>query len=421
MPAVEHTHTPTPEEIMEYLDGEGTAASRDAIGTHLASCAACRTIADEQLGLSDTARAWQAGPAPASLRPPADTRSRALAPQVPLYRRSRIILAGLSAAAAVLILVSINARQQRRPFSPAAAAIDHLAVRPESDVPSAAAGRVAGIARGGVPGGVVGGVVGGLPEAPAAPALQLRDQASSAAQGQAGTLRQGGPSIIRTATLSIVAKDFGGVRASVEALVTQAGGFIDQMTVTGDTSTARTLRGTLRVPGDRLADTLARLRQLGQVVEDTQGSQDVTDQLVDLDARLASARATEQRLAELLRTRTGRLSDVLEVERELTRVRLDIERLDAEKANVGRRVSYATIGVTISEERKAGLDGPLSLATRLRIATADGLEAAYESITLTVLLLLRAGPTLLLWAGAAAIAWLAARRFRRGSAAEPSA
>ena len=72
---------------------------------------------------------------------------------------------------------------------------------------------------------------------------------------------------------------------------------------------------------------------------------------------------------------------MLEVERELARVRLDIERLDAEKTNVGRRVSYATIGVTITEERKAGLDaGPLSLATRIRIAAADGLESALESV-----------------------------------------
>ena len=65
---------------------------------------------------------------------------------------------------------------------------------------------------------------------------------------------------------------------------------------------------------------------------------------MDLDARLASARATEKRLTELLANRTGRLSDVLDVERELARVRLDIERLDAEKTNIGRRVTYATIG-----------------------------------------------------------------------------
>jgi hypothetical protein len=222
--------------------------------------------------------------------------------------------------------------------------------------------------------------------------------------------------VIRTATLQIVVKDFSGVRAAVEAAVAQANGFIDQMTVTGDTSTARVLRGTLRVPGDRLADALARLRPLGQVVEDTQGSEDVTDQLVDLGARLASARATEQRLTEILRTRTGKLSDVLEVARELARVRLDIERLDAEKANIGRRVSYATIAVTISEERKAGLDpGPLSLATRIRIAAADGLESAFESVTVTLLFLLRAGPSLVLWGALAAAVWFTVWRRARST------
>src|SRR6185503_3230923 len=114
-----------------------------------------------------------------------------------------------------------------------------------------------------------------------------------------------------------------------------------------------------------MAATLTRLRAIGQVVEDTQGSQEVTDEIVDLDARLASARATEKRLTELLANRTGKLSDVLEVEREITRVRLDIERLVAEKTNMGRRVSYSTIDLLVAEERKATLDaGPLALTTR---------------------------------------------------------
>ena len=81
------------------------------------------------------------------------------------------------------------------------------------------------------------------------------------------------------------------------------------------------------------------------------------------------------------------------MERELARVRvrLDVERLDAEKANIGRRVSYAPIGVTITEERKAGLDaGPLSLTTRIRIAAADGLESAFESVAMMLLFVLRA-------------------------------
>ena len=57
----EHTHSPTPEEIMEYLDGEGAAASRATIATHLASCAACQAIAAEQRGISEHALAWTVG------------------------------------------------------------------------------------------------------------------------------------------------------------------------------------------------------------------------------------------------------------------------------------------------------------------------------------------------------------------------
>ena len=120
---------------------------------------------------------------------------------------------------------------------------------------------------------------------------------------------------------------------------------------------------------------------------------------------------TEQRLTEVLRNRTGRLSDVLEVERELTRVRVEIERLDAERTNVARRVSYATIGLTITEERKESLAGPLPLTTKLKVAALDGIESVVNTVAAIVLLALRAGPVLLFWAVLVGIAVLMVRRF----------
>lgn len=389
MPAADYTHSPTPEEVMEYLDGEGTVESRTAIEAHLASCAACQAIAAEQRGISEHAQAWTVGTPPATLQPPAAPRARVLWPLVGAWRPSRVLMAGLTAAAAVLVLISFSAREQRSLLQTSAAATPVV----DSRVSAAQYDRMAGRKSGGVGGG-------GSATRP--PVLAEMPQSGGALRTAA---------VIRTATLRIVAKEFNLVRPAVEAIVSQAGGFIDQMTLTGDTSTARALQGTLRVPGDRMTDALARLRQVGQVVEDTQGSEDVTDQIVDLDARLGSARATEQRLTELLRNRTGKLSDVLEVERELARVRLDIERLDAEKTNTARRVTYATITLNIAEERKAGLDAsPLSLATRIRIAAADGLESALESVAWTVLFLLRTGPTLILWSVVVAVVWLVLRR-----------
>jgi hypothetical protein len=392
MPADSHPHSPTPEEIMAYLDGETPPESRAIVEAHLAACQECEMVADSFRRVSQRAAEWAVEPSPASMRMPEGPIARPQRGRLLAWRPSKVALAGLTAAAAVLIVISSTAR-----LRPARSA---KAVAAESTLPEEA--NKAMVRQG------------------------LRSAEDSArdrpAQGQISSPAMAGPplaqaprtpAVIRTATLQIVVKDFGSVRSVVESIVTQSAGFIDQMTITGDTSTVRTLRGTLRVPGDRLPDVLTRLRGLGQVAEDTQGSQDVTDQIVDLDARLASARATEQRLTELLRNRTGKLSDVLEVERELTRVRLDIERLDAQKANVGRRVNYATIGVTIMEERKAAMAGPLSLATRIRIAAADGLESALESIALALLFLLRAGPTLLFWAAAVASIWLIARRRAR--------
>jgi len=223
-----------------------------------------------------------------------------------------------------------------------------------------------------------------------------------------------GPAVIRTATLQMIAKDFSHVRSAVEAILDGSGGFADQLALSADPGSARVLRGTLRVPGTQLTDVLGRLRALGQVTQDQQNAQDVADQLVDLGARLTSARATEQRLIDLLKNRTGKLSDVLEVEQELTRVRLDIERLDAERTNMTRRVAYATIDLTISEERKAGLDsGPLPLLTQLRIAAADGLQNVVDTVVGLTLFVLRAGPSLFLWGFSGLALWIVAKRLRR--------
>jgi hypothetical protein len=386
MRSVDRLHSPAPEELMEFADGEGSAATRAAIEAHLADCAECRTIVSDQRGLSRTLGGWRVAPPPASLRAPAPRRARVW------WRPSPSIAAGLAAAAIVLLVVAVNQRPDRPRLNRPAAA-DAVAALPEPPTATRAVGGI-GSQRGQA--NEVGAAVDRLVSPAPAP---------SPAQTVVRT-----PSVIRTATLQIVARDFAAARASVESIVADSGGFVDHLTVTGDTERARVLRGAVRVPSDRMRDALNQLRALGQVIEDTQGSQDVTDQIVDLDARLATARATEQRLTALLRDRTGRLSDVLEVERELTRVRLDIERLDAEKNNVTRRVSYATINLGITEERKASLDGPLSLATRLKVAAVDGIEAALDSIAAVVLFALRAGPALLVWGTVFGLAWLTVRR-----------
>lgn len=381
---------------MEYVDGEGTAAARAAIEAHLGDCAACRTLVDEQRGLTATLAAWQVPPAPGSLEPPLAQSARRW------WRPSPAIAAGLAAAAVVLVVIAVS--QPARKDTSAPATRLRLSGAEERSRPAAAIAPDVTVssAQQAAPG--------------AGGGRTATDDFVPTRQSGAAPLAPRGPSVIRTARLQIVTKDFATARESVESVVSANGGFVDDLTVTGDTTQARVLRGTLRIRSDRFREALAGLRGLGVVLEDTQGTKDVTDQIVDLEARLAAARATEQRLTELLRDRTGRLSDVLEVERELTRVRVEIERLDAEKTNVTRRVSYGTVSITITEERKESIDGPLPLTTKLKVAALDGIESALDTVAGGALFALRTGPSLVIWCGVAAIAWLAFRRIRDRSA-----
>jgi len=393
---------------MAYLDGESIPMPRDAMDAHIAACATCQAVVNQLRGVSAQAQTWRVSSAPDSLQAPARPGGRLIAWPSLKWTRSRAAMAALGSAAAVMIVIAAQTRATLRNTAVPAVALSQPADNLDSQALRSPTGEARAVQGEAVQGKSV--AHGSNPVASSAVAGQLSaGDAVIQATGPSGVPRA--PMVIRTATLAVVTKQFEGVRAAVEAIVSQSSGFIDHLSITGDTASARSLGATLRVPGDRMAAVLERLRQLGQVVEDTQGSEDVTDQLVDLDARLANARATEQRMADILRNRTGKLSDVLEVEREIARVRLDIERMDAEKANMNRRVSYATITLTVSEERKASIEaGPLSLGTRLRIAAADGIETGFETVFGAVLFVLRSGPVLLLCAAAGAAAWLILRR-----------
>ena len=408
MAVTNRTHSPTPEELMAFADGESPAEARPAIEAHVASCEECRRLIGNLRGVNRATALWAVEEAPSALQPPRIRRSRSWAMRPLSWRPGYVVISAGGIAAIALLVANLGTYATRtRSAAGVTTAVAHAR---ETSLPVVPGDQIR-------TNGALDGRLdrnGPATRAEIAASLErftetMKAPNTAPADPQSVVPRQ--PSVIRTATLRLIAKDFESARGRVEAIVAQAGGFLDQIALNGTAGTARTLTGTLRLPASRLADALARLRQLGQVTEDTQNTEDVTDQIVDLDARLVNARATEQRLNDILKNRTGKLSDVLDVERELARVRLEIERMDAERVNIGRRVTYAAITLEIGEERKAGLEaGPLSLGTRLRVAAADGLEAALESVVGAVLLALRAGPATIIWVGLGATLWVLGRQ-----------
>jgi hypothetical protein len=205
-------------------------------------------------------------------------------------------------------------------------------------------------------------------------------------------------------------------RRAVDRMVGEMGGWFGQVNVSGDSGRGRSLTATLLVPASRLDAALTTLKPLGNVLHESQSGEDVTDQVVDIQARLSNARHTETRLVDLLQKRTGELDHVLAAEREIARVREEIERLEAQRKNLDRRVTFATLKLEVIEEQQATLDlGPRPVPWRFRDAFVTGITEAADTFLGLALLAVRVGPTLLLWI--AVLAWpiLAAVRWSRRS------
>jgi hypothetical protein len=159
--------------------------------------------------------------------------------------------------------------------------------------------------------------------------------------------------IARTTQLELATTDFGAARTGIDSIVNRHQGYIAEMSARTDTGVAPQLTAQLQIPAPELVNALSELRRLGRVVSESQTAEDVTRQSTDLDARLANTRITEQRLKELLEHRTGKLSEVLEVEQQISRVRGEIEQMESERKGLTLRVSYVAVGLKITEIQAA--------------------------------------------------------------------
>ncbi len=207
-----------------------------------------------------------------------------------------------------------------------------------------------------------------------------------------------GPMVVRTAELALIAPDFEPARKNLEETVKRHHGYFGNMTVGGAADSGRLLDAVLRLPADQLDSALGELKKMGRVESESQKGDEVTQQYVDLQARLTNARNTEQRLTDLLRQRTGKLSDVLEVEEQIDAVRERIEQMDAEKKTLANQVSFATVTLKIREDYKARVQMvPPSTSSRIRNAAVEGYESMVNGLISIVMFLASWIPTLLLW------------------------
>jgi hypothetical protein len=155
--------------------------------------------------------------------------------------------------------------------------------------------------------------------------------------------------IIRTGNAMLQVDDLEPAIARVQQLAQRLGGYVANTSMQTGRVNVHEATLELKIPAARWDQAVAGLRPLGKLEGMTTHTEDVGEEYVDVTARMTNARRLEQRLVELLANRTGRLEDVLAVERELARVRGEIERYEGRLRFLRTRVATSTLTVRLHE------------------------------------------------------------------------
>lgn len=191
--------------------------------------------------------------------------------------------------------------------------------------------------------------------------------------------------IVYSGTLELEIDD---VRASVDRAGQLVGGLGGHVASSDTTTKGGVDYATVvyRIPAEKWDEALSGMRALGvKVLNETTASTDVTGQVVDLDARIANARASETALQAIMDRATS-IQDVLDVQRELTSVRGDIESMTAQRDLLANRAALATLEVTFETAvtQTAAASGSWDLGQQVDDALAALLRLAQGLVTLGV-------------------------------------
>jgi archaellum component FlaC len=199
-------------------------------------------------------------------------------------------------------------------------------------------------------------------ESAAAPAAEMADSKSvskpDAVANKSVVPIPQKPQLIRTADLSLRLESIDKIVVEVRRIVQAKQGDIYNFQDDRPQGNGEHRRATLvlKVPSAALDDTLTEIIKLGRVESQSIKSEDVTQQLVDTDARLKNLRQQED-LTRKIMDRSGSVKDILAVSQQLSQIREQIEQLDASVKNLRQQVGYSTINLKVEEVQSGNLAG----------------------------------------------------------------
>lgn len=183
---------------------------------------------------------------------------------------------------------------------------------------------------------------------PAAQELMARREAAQVQQTSVAQITTG--MVIRNGSVAILVDSIEPAIERVRAIATRYGGYVGGVGISAGEHQVRSATLELKIPSAKFDSAMTGMPALGKVEHSSVSAEDVGEEFVDITARAANAKRLEERLITLLATRTGKLEDVLRVERELARVREEIERHEGRIRYLTTRVAMSTIQATVHEK-----------------------------------------------------------------------
>jgi hypothetical protein len=366
-------HPVEKEQVMAFLDGELEPKLAARVAEHIEGCADCSKLRDDLRGVSSQMLAWSIEPASEKLaqvvNANAQSKSHNQLPRnaeiwrsTPLWRR--IVFSRISWVAACLIVVCGIAFMtldlgKMRPAAPSDSFSSANAQREEVNSQPASTP---------VPGPPPSPTNGKLPH--------FEPRTGEGALDDTTQDLSAGPMIARTASLEVSVKDVDSAHEAVDKIIQQFHGYAASLAIHSEAGSPRSIESEVHIPASQSDSALAAFKNLGRVEQEEQGGEEVTAQVIDLDARLKNARESEARLQDILRTRAGKVSDILEVEKVMSETRESIERMEAEQKELRGRVAYSSIKLELHEEYQATLGTGTSVGRQIRNAIVDGFQSA---------------------------------------------
>ena len=212
--------------------------------------------------------------------------------------------------------------------------------------------------------------------------------------------------VIRSGTASMQVDSLDRAIALIHGLARRVGGFVGSSTTQSGRGQVPAATLEIRMPAERFEDAVDGLRPIGKVESVNVSAQDVGEEYVDVRARMANDHRLEARLIELVAHRTGKLSDVLAVEQELSRVREEIERYEGRLRYLQSRAAVSTLTLSIHlpipvvDEGSPGVMG-------------EAVREAWRNFIAVIAFLIQALGVIIPLGVVATVGWVAFRRFRR--------